>query len=88
MEIKFKDYFISKPMYLDGHEPDPWHFDVCKYHKDLRTHFVIASFYWNDNEPGWEFNSCGTRYLQYYTEGLNEWLLDVMKLLEHGIEES
>lgn len=85
MDIKFKDYFISKPCYLTGKEPGPWEFDVCKMNNDEETHFVIASFYYNFNEPCWEFSSAGTRYLAYYSEGLNDWLLKVMDMLECNI---
>lgn len=82
LDIKFKDYIIGKPC---NKEPGPWEFTVCKKNKDGKTHFVIADFYYNFKEPGWEFKSVGTRYLEYYSEGLNEWLLKVMDMLEYGI---
>ena len=42
--------------------------------------------YLGNKEPSpWEFKSVGTRYLKYYSEGLNEWLLKVMDLLEHQL---
>lgn len=80
MDIKFKDYTISKPIYLDGREPDKWSFTVLKKTKDGRSNFVIADFHYDFDEPCWRFSSCGTRYLTCYTEGLNEWLLQVMEL--------
>ena len=85
LDIKFKDYTIGKPCYLGDKEPSPWEFTVCKKNKDGKTHFVIADFYYNFKEPGWEFKSVGTRYLEYYSEGLNEWLLKVMDMLECSI---
>ena len=85
LDIKFKDYTIGKPCYLGNKEPGPWEFTVCKKNKDGKTHFVIADFYYNFKEPGWEFKSVGTRYLEYYSEGLNEWLLKVMNMLECSI---
>ena len=85
LDIKFKDYIIDKPCYLGNKEPGPWEFTVCKKNKDGKTHFVIADFYYNFKEPGWEFKSVGTRYLEYYSEGLNEWLLKVMNMLECSI---
>ena len=85
IDLKFKDYTIGKPCYLDGSVPDPWAFTVCKKNKDGKTHFVIADFYYNFKEPCWEFESTGTRYLEYYSEGLNEWLLKVMNMLECSI---
>lgn len=85
MDIKFKDYFISKPCCLTSKGPGPWEFDVCKMNSDGKTHFVIACFYYNFKEPCWEFSSIGTRYLEYYSEGLNDWLLKVMDMFECNI---
>ena len=85
LDIKFKDYTIGKPCYLGNKEPSPWEFTVCKKNKNDNTHFVIADFYYNFKEPCWEFKSVGTRYLEYYSEGLNEWLLKVMDLLKHQL---
>ena len=84
--IEFKDYFINRPCYLDtDKEFEPNTYTVCKMHSDNKSHFVIAHFWWNPKEPGWEFKSVGTRYLKYYSEGLNDWLLKVMDLLEHQL---
>jgi len=82
VELNFKDYTISKPVYLDGTKPDKLAFTVCKKCTHSDSWFVIASFWWNYDEPCWEFKSCGTRYLEYYSKGLNEWLLKVMDLLQ------
>jgi hypothetical protein len=83
--LTFKDYFISKPVNLSKKEPEPNKYTVCKMNKGDKTHFVIADFWWNDREPCWEFKSVGTRYLEYYSEGLNDWLLKCMNALECDI---
>lgn len=82
LELKFKTYQIGRPIYLNGKEPDKYEFNICKLNSDGKTHFVIGKFWWDYDEPCWRFESCGTRYLEYYTEGLNEWLLKVMELFE------
>ena len=85
MNIKFKDYLISKPVYLDGREPDKWAFTLCKLDSDSEHHFVIADFWWNSRHGEWEFKSVGVRYLKYYTEGLDVWLLKVMEMFQCAI---
>ena len=84
--LEFKNYFINTPCYLDTNkEPEPNTYAVCKTHPDNMSYSVIAHFQWNSKETCWEFKSIGTRYLEYYSEGLNEWLLKVMNMLECGI---
>lgn len=86
IDLKFKNYTIGKPCYLSGKEPDPWEFTVCKSNNNGESHFAIAKFYYNFKEPCWEFKSFGTRYLEHYSEGLNEWLLHVMDMFECSIK--
>lgn len=38
--------------------------------------FVIGELEWDTKEPGWDFRSLGTRYLEYGTQELNKWILD------------
>ena len=82
MDIKFKDYTIGKPCRLGGAKVEPWEFTVHKLNKDGKTHFVIADFWYNFKEPGWDLKSVGTRLLEYWTPDLNKWLLKVMDLFE------
>ena len=84
-EITFKDFAIQKPCYINDNEPDPNEYNVVK--RSGSGWFVIAKFYWDYKEPCWKFESIGTRYLEHYCEGLNDWMLDAMKLLKHKIEE-
>ena len=37
---------------------------------------------WNDHEPCWEFSSVGTRFLEDYVDGLSEYILKVLDMLE------
>ena len=84
LDIKFKDFAIDIPHYIDNRKPNSNEYNVVKQNNN-GTGFVIAKFYWDSKETCWEFKSIGTRYLEYYSEGLNEWLLKVMNMLECSI---
>lgn len=84
LDIKFKDFSIDIPHYIDNREPNLNEYNVIKQNNN-GTCFVIAKFYWNSKESYWEFKSVGTRYLKYYSEGLNDWLLKVMDMFECNI---
>lgn len=87
--MRFKDFEIRPACFLDGHT-DPKLWDVVKWVKhepyeviDGRTGkkktsdmhcFSIAFIEWNEEEPCWEFRSVGTRFLEYYEEGLCEFV--------------
>ena len=96
--LRFKDFEIRQTCYLDGHtDPKHWDVvkwyktDEPKKVIDWKTGkektqdmfcYSVASFYWNDKEPCWEFESVGTRFLEDYEEGLSEFVLKVLELFD------
>lgn len=40
--------------------------------------FVIATIKYNPSEVTYNFESCGTRFLEYYENGLCEWIMDFL----------
>lgn len=88
--MKFKDFEIRPACFIDGHT-DSKTWDVVKWCHcepieviDIETGkkkisdtycFVIAFLEWNEKEPCWEMHSVGTRFLEYYEEGLCEFIL-------------
>ena len=87
--MRFKDFEIRPTTFLDGHT-DPKRWDVVKWCKcepreviDGRMGekkisdtycFSVATIWWNEKEPCWEFESVGTRFLEYYEDGLCEFV--------------
>ena len=47
--------------------------------------FSIATLWWNNKEPCFEFESIGLRYLEHREDGLEEWLLKWCELKEFEI---
>lgn len=100
MELRYRDFKIQPTTYLDKkiRENDYEVVMLQKYKEPIEVisletgeifmkdegYFTVANFKW-DKEGFWHFNSCGTRFLEYYTEGLNEFILRAMKLLELSI---
>ena len=81
--MRFKDFEFRPPTFLDGHTEKDW-YNLVKWTKTndgKEYHFVIASIKYNNKECGWDFASCGTRYLQYREDGLEEWVLRFIDLL-------
>lgn len=97
MFTRFKDFEIRPTIYLDGHT-EPNKFDVVKWydHKPMevidwktgekktstRSCYSIATIWWNEKEPGWEFKSVGTRFIDDYVDGLCEYIKKFLELLE------
>ena len=96
--MKFKDFEIRPPCFLDGHK-DQKKWDVvkwCKREKPVRIFdldlgkykmsdtycFSVAFLEWNDKEQCWEMRSVGTRFLEYYEEGLCEFILKWLELTD------
>ena len=93
--MKFKDFEIRPMRFIDGHT-DPKIWKVVKWWRcepreaiDVETGkkkisdtycFVIAFLEWNEKEPYWEMHSVGTRFLEYYEEGLSEFILKWLEL--------
>lgn len=88
---KYGNFELRPPTYLDGHfEPDVydlvlWENTAPHEVTDFRTGekristrycFSIASLKWDKKEFCFDFESCGTRYLEHRIDGLEEWLLD------------
>ena len=90
---------------LNGHtNPDKWEVvKWCKRKEPARVYdlelgafkmsdtycFVIAYVEWNEKEPCWEFRSVGTRFLEYYEDGLCEFICKWLELadLTRGIDD-
>ena len=93
--MKFKDFEIRPMRFIDGHT-DPKIWEVVKWRRcepreviDVETGkkkisdtycFVTAFLEWNEKEPCWEMHSVGTRFLEYYEEGLSEFILKWLEL--------
>lgn len=91
----FKDFEIRPYHDIKG-EVDPKRFEVVKWveteprevvdgrtgQKKISTRFcfVVAWIWWNNKEPCWEFESVGTRFLEYYEEGLCEFIRKWLEL--------
>lgn len=74
------DFQIQDVVYLDGHVDErPRKFDIVKYYdteptevinttgeKELRDIFcyTVATLEWDSHESGFDFNSCGLRWLE------------------------
>lgn len=88
--MRFKNFEIRPTTFLDGHtDPKKWDVvKRCNRDKPERVYdlnlgeykmsdtycFSVASLWWNEKEPCWEFESVGTRFLEYYEEGLCEFI--------------
>lgn len=87
--MRFKDFEIRPMTFVSNHK-DPKKLEVVKWCKcDPRevidgltgekkisdTYcFSVAFIEWNEKEPCWEFRSVGPRFLEYYEEGLCEFI--------------
>ena len=96
--MKFKDFEIRPIAFLDGHtDPKRWDVvKWCKRKEPMRVYdiglgeykmqdtycFSVASIWWNEKEPCWEFKSVGTRFLEYYEDGLCEFVLKWLELTD------
>ena len=82
---------IREPVFLTG-KKDPYMFDLVNWeaHNPIevtelstgkkkistRSCFTVGTIRWDTREPGFEFESCGLRFLENYVEGLNQFVLD------------
>lgn len=96
--MKFKDFEIRPTCFLDGHtDPKRWDVVKWQKREkpmevtDLETGkkkmqetfcFSIATVEWNEKDHCWEFRSYGTRFLEYYEEGLCEFILKWLELTD------
>lgn len=85
LKVRFKDFEIRYPTRLNGHIP-PDKYDVVKWQKEQNNNkeycFSIAFITYNSKNCCCEFESVGQRYLEYREDGLEEWLLAFMRLIE------
>ena len=76
--MRFKNFEIRKCTFI-GDPPTPdyhkWNFDLVKWSDDNSHCWSIGHLEWSHKELGFEFRSCGLRYLEYREDGLEEWLL-------------
>ena len=95
--MRFKNFEICKCSFI-GEPPTPdyhkYNFDLVKWDVEVidgvekEYCFSIGHLEWDRKEHGFEFRSCGTRYLRYREDGLEEWLLKwcEMKAWEYNYE--
>lgn len=92
LNMRHNEFALRKVAYIDGRDTFPYEIAIVKevqceprtaYSLDeekyvTRTYYayVIAHLKWNSEEPYWEFDSVGTRYLEDGNIELNEWLLN------------
>lgn len=58
-----------------------WNDDKCS-----TTCYTVAWLKWDKKEPGFEFKSCGLRFLDYYENGLAEFINSFARFQEKRIE--
>ena len=63
---------LSPPVYGERKDCNPYRYELVKW-QDGGHCFVIGYLDWD--REGFEFRSCGTRYLQHRENGLEKWLL-------------
>ena len=83
--MRFKQFEIRKITFLGNQPTEDYHkynFDLVKWSGDNSHCWSIGTLRWNKKEPCFEFESVGTRYLEYREDGLEEWLLKWCELKE------
>jgi hypothetical protein len=65
--VKWMDY--GEPMRI--YDVDKQEYTIQKEHC-----FSVGELKWDENEDWFNFESVGTRFLQYYQEGLSEWIME------------
>ena len=94
--MKFKDFEIRPTFFLNRHKyPRRW--DIVKWEKHDKPMevtewetgekkmkdtfcFSVATVEWKEHY--WEFRSYGTRFFEYYEEGLCEFILEWLELTD------
>ena len=96
--MKFKDFEIRPTTFLDGHKDQKrwdvvkwckrekpisvYDLDLCDYKMSDTYCFSVAFLEWNNKKSCWEMRSVGTRFLEYYEEGLCEFILKWLELTD------
>ena len=78
--VLFKDFEFRecKDTQFDKYELIKWQITS----NDHRSCFTVGWIEYNAKASCWEFESCGLRYQEYYEEGLNEFVLKYVELLD------
>ena len=63
---------LSPPIYGERKDSNPYRYELVKWH-DGGHCFTIGYLEWDGD--GFNFRSCGTRYLEHRENGLEKWLL-------------
>lgn len=98
----WNNFQFRAPTYLDGHF-NPHQFDLVKWvdtepyecvdwytgEKKVSTRycFVIGCLKWDQKEPGFDFESCGLRYLEHRIDGLEKFILDFCETMEKELRD-
>lgn len=94
---RWNGFQIRQPNYLDGHfEPDiydiikwvkreeptkVYSLSEEKYIISTEYCFSVAQIKWDKHEDWFDFESIGTRFLENYIDGLNEWIMNFINEL-------
>ena len=100
---EWNGFQFRAPAYLDGHF-EPNKFDLVKWEDheshevidfytgkkkmSTRSCFTVATLIWDEKEPGFEFESCGLRYLEYRVDGLEKFILDFCEMMEKELRKN
>lgn len=60
-------------------------YEIVKWNENNSFHstcFTVGYLIWDKKNEGFDFKSCGIRYLQHREEGLEEWILAWCKMKE------
>ena len=83
--MRFKQFEIRKPLFF-GDPPKgdyfKYNFDLVKWANDDLHCWSIGHLEYDKKESGFEFRSCGLRYLEYREDGLEEWIIKWCELKE------
>lgn len=82
MELYFNRYRICPMKHIDRNGIEK--VEDCygiEMKKDKDTYFVIAEISYDPKEKDWDFKSIGTRYLIYREDGLEEFILSCIAVL-------
>lgn len=98
---EWNGFQFREPLYLDGHF-EPHKFDLVKWEEhepyevidfytgekkmSTRSCFTVATLIWNAKEHGFEFESCGLRYLEHRVDGLEKFIFDFCNMMEKELE--
>lgn len=99
---EWNGFQFRAPSYLDGHF-EQHRFDLIKWEEhepyevtdwytgkkkmSTRCCFTVGTLIWNPKELGFEFESCGLRYLEHRIDGLEKFILDFCDMMEQELKD-